>query len=124
MGKKLSAFLKSIQWDKIETGTYIRYIVMILLILNTVGRRTGLFDLNVSEDNVYGMASDILTMVMLLVNTWKNNSITDTAIAADKYLKDLNDPNSPVTLPTETPVEEEPVDDDEPEDHPDSEPMG
>ena len=56
-------------------------------ILNSLLTMLGLNPIPFSEDNVYQTVSDIYTSIMLVVNTWYNNSVTPAAIAADAYMK-------------------------------------
>lgn len=87
--KKVVAFFKKINWKDIPVSTYVRYILMIIAIVNMILTRLGLNPINVREDELYQVVSDILTVVVFIVNTWYNNSVTPEAIEADKYMKDL-----------------------------------
>jgi len=89
MKNKIIAILKSIDWKNISAATYTRYILMIITIINLVLTGFGVNPIKASETEVYKVVSDILTCVIFIVNTWKNNSVTGNAIAADGYLKDL-----------------------------------
>lgn len=87
MKKKILDILKKVDWKSITPATYARYILMIIGILNSLLTMLGLNPIPFSEDNVYQTVSDIYTLVMLVVNTWYNNSVTPAAIAADAYMK-------------------------------------
>lgn len=87
--KKMVEFFKKINWRDIPVATYVRYILMIITIANMLLTRLGLNPINVSEDQVYQVVSDILTAAVFIVNTWYNNSVTPEAIKADSYMKDL-----------------------------------
>lgn len=87
--KKVIAFFKKINWKEIPVTTYVRYILMIITIANMLLTRLGLNPINVSEDQLYQVVSDVLTAVVFITNTWYNNSVTPEAIEADKYMKDL-----------------------------------
>lgn len=89
MKNKIVAILKSIDWKNISVATYVRYILMIIAIINMILTHFGLNPINVSETELYQAVSDIITCVIFVMNTWKNNSVTSNAIAADGYLKDL-----------------------------------
>ena len=89
MKNKIIAILKSIDWKNISAATYTRYILMIIAIIDLILTGTGVNPIKASETEVYRVVSDVLTCVIFIVNTWKNNSVTGNAIAADGYLKDL-----------------------------------
>ena len=87
--KKIVEFFKKINWKEIPAATYARYILMIITIANMLLTRLGLNPINVSEDQVYQVVSDLLTAIVFIVNTWYNNSVTPEAIEADQYMKNL-----------------------------------
>ena len=87
--KGFLAFLQRIDWSQIPKAVYVRYILMIVAALNTILTRLGVNPINVSEAEVYQMVSDFAMVAILLVNTWKNNSVTKEAIQSDQYLKQL-----------------------------------
>lgn len=92
MKKKINSifsFLNRIDWGNIPVGTIVRYILMLVTALNTLLTRFGLNPISLSEDGLYQAVSDIITIIILLVNTWKNNSVTKNAIKADKYMNEL-----------------------------------
>ena len=62
---------------------------MIITIANMLLTRLGLNPINVSEDQVYQVVSDLLTAIVFIVNTWYNNAVTPEAIEADQYMKNL-----------------------------------
>ena len=81
--------IKRIDWAQISPAVYTRYILMIVLVINTLNTHLGWFPiLNLDEDSVYQTVSDLLTVGVLVVNTWKNNSVTPEAIEADKFLQE------------------------------------
>lgn len=87
--KKIVDFFKKINWREIPVATYVRYVLMIISILNMILTRMGLNPITVSEDAVYQTVSDIFTAVVFIVNTWYNNSVTPEAIEADRYMNNL-----------------------------------
>jgi SPP1 family holin len=84
--KKAIDFIKRIEWDKISVATYVRYILMIISVINIIITRLGCNPIEVSETELYQTVSDIITVVVLIVNTWCNNSVSPEAIAADAAL--------------------------------------
>lgn len=93
MKNKIIAILKSIDWKNISVATYTRYILMIIAIINMILTHFGLNPIKVSETEVYQSVTDVITCVIFVINTWKNNSVTTNAIAADGYLNDLKTVN-------------------------------
>ena len=89
MKNKIVAILKSIDWKNISVATYVRYILMIIAIINMILTHFGLNPINVSETELYQTVSDVITCVIFVMKTWKNSSVTTNAIAADGYLRDL-----------------------------------
>ena len=87
--KKVVEFCKKINWKDIPVATHVRYILMIITIVNMLLTRFGLNPINVSEDQLYQVVSDILTAAVFIMNTWYNNSVTPEAIEADKLMKSL-----------------------------------
>lgn len=88
MKAKILDILRKVDWKNITPATYARYILMIIGVINTV---LSLFDVNpipFSEEEVYTQVSNIYTVVMLIINTWFNNSVTTAAIDADKQMKE------------------------------------
>ena len=89
MKNKLIQAIKSIDWANISPATYTRYILMIIAIINMLLNAFKINPIEVSENEVYQVVSNILTCVLFVINTWKNNSVTNSAISADQYMKDL-----------------------------------
>lgn len=88
---KIKEILKSIDWMNIPASVYTRYILMIITILNMILIRLGVNPIPGSEESVYQTVSDILTAIVFIVNTWKNNSVTSGALAADEYMKQIKE---------------------------------
>ena len=89
MKNKIIQAIKSIDWANISPATYTRYILMIIAIINMLLNAFKINPIEVSENEVYQVVSNILTCVLFVINTWKNNSVTNSAINADQYMKDL-----------------------------------
>ena len=89
MKNKIIQAIKSIDWANISPATYTRYILMIIAIINMLLNAFKINPIEVSENEVYQVVSNILTCVLFVINTWKNNSVTKSAINADQYMKDL-----------------------------------
>ena len=91
--KKFIKIFTNIDWTAISTGTYVRYILMVLTIVNTIIARFGITPITVEEEQIYQVVSDIIAIVVLIVNTYKNNSTSPEAIKADAYLQNLKGKN-------------------------------
>ena len=89
MKNKIIQAIKSIDWANISPATYTRYILMIIAIINMLLNAFKINPIEVSENEVYQVVSNILTCVLFVINTWKTNSVTNSAINADQYMKDL-----------------------------------
>lgn len=85
--KKVMNLLKRINWKEIPPATYVRYILMIVSVLNVILTRMGWNPISVSETELYQIVSDILGVLILVTNTWYNNSVTQEALDADTYKK-------------------------------------
>ena len=69
----------------ISKGTWIRTIVLIIALLNSVLTMLGCNPLPFSDEEIYEGVSAILTVAASLWGWWKNNSFTKPAIEADAY---------------------------------------
>lgn len=76
---------------KIEVGTIIRTVLLVVALVNQVLTLTGHSVLPVSDEQLTELISTIFTVVTALIAWWKNNSFTSKAIAADEYKKSLNE---------------------------------
>lgn len=72
---------------KIETGTVVRTIVLTLALINQILAAIGKSPLPFSEEEAGQAASAAITAAASLAAWWKNNSFTQTAIAADELLE-------------------------------------
>ena len=89
MKNKIIQAIKSIDWANISPATYTRYILMIIAIINMLLNAFKINPIEVSENEVYQVVSNILTCVLCVGETWNNNPVTNSAITADQYMKDL-----------------------------------
>ncbi len=74
---------------KIKKGTVVRTIMFAAVILNMVLKAAGKNPLPVDETAVTQFIELGINIAVLVVTFWKNNSFTENAIRADKYLEDL-----------------------------------
>lgn len=87
--KKIQKFLDRIKWKEIPPATYVRYILMIISVINIIATRFGWNPISISETELYQTVSDVLGVLILIANTWFNNSVTEEALDADMYKKNL-----------------------------------
>lgn len=73
---------------KITDGTLARTLILILALLNQIFAIFGIDTINIEEDSIYQVISVLFTIGAAIVAWWKNNSFTQSAIAADE-LKDV-----------------------------------
>lgn len=72
---------------KISKGTIIRTALLLLAIINNVLAIFGKAPLPITNEQLELIVSTIITVVMAVINWWKNNSFTRAAIQGD-MLKD------------------------------------
>ena len=74
---------------KVQPDTIARTIVLALALLNQILAIMGKGTIEIAENDVYQVVSLIATIVTSIVAWWWNNSFTQHAIRADKYLDGL-----------------------------------
>ena len=77
--------------SNVTTGTIARTIVLILALANQVLAMCGKQVLNIADDDIYQTVSLLFTIGASAAASWKNNSFTQNAINADKFLKKQNE---------------------------------
>lgn len=78
---------------KITKGTIIRTIMLVLVIVNLILKRTGRPVLEIQEGTVASFVETVIELGTIIVAWWENNSFTHNARKADDYLKKLNTTN-------------------------------
>lgn len=74
---------------KIETGTIVRTATLVLALINQILSVSGKPILPIEDAQVELLLSTGITVVVALVNWWKNNSFTQPALESNKLMKDL-----------------------------------
>ena len=69
----------------ISKGTWLRTIVLLITLINSILTIFGANPLPFSDEELYEGISAILTVAASLWSWWKNNSFTKAAIKADAY---------------------------------------
>ena len=78
---------------KIEKGTIIRTVLLVLALVNQVLTLFGVSPLPFENELISELLSLVFTAVTAGVAWWKNNSFTQSAIAADEYMNELKGNN-------------------------------
>lgn len=71
---------------KVETGTIIRTICLVLALINQILVMSGHSVLPIEDETVEIIVTNVATLITALAAWWKNNSFTQKAIEADKQL--------------------------------------
>lgn len=74
---------------KVKADTIARTIVLILALVNQVLAVLGKGTIDIAENDIYQLVSIAWTVVSAVVAWWYNNSFTEHALRADKYLAAL-----------------------------------
>jgi SPP1 family holin len=75
--------------NKINAGTIARTICLALALVNQFLTMSGHSMINIDDETITEFISLGFTIVASICAWWKNNSFTETAIEADRYLEDL-----------------------------------
>lgn len=73
----------------ISKGTIIRLVVVLLVIANMILKAFGKSPLDIDEGSIAYWIETILEIAIIAVGFWKNNSFSEAAIKADKFLHNL-----------------------------------
>ena len=79
-------------WEKLKNitpDTWARTICLFVALANQILIMVGKDVLPFAENDIYQAVSIIATIVTGVIAWWHNNSFTDSAIQADKYLHEL-----------------------------------
>lgn len=95
--KKIKKFVKNglipvisnIQWLEIPPQTYVRWILAIIVSLNTILTFLDVNPITYSETQIYETVTIVLNVIILAVNTYKNNSTSKEALLADQLMRAL-----------------------------------
>ena len=72
----------------VTAGTIARTIILALALINQILTATGHGIINISDDDVNTLISTIFTVVSAVATWWKNNSFTQSALKADKVMRE------------------------------------
>ena len=72
-----------------KKSTIIRSICLLIVLINFVLRSTGHDVLNIDESQIAETIEMIISIMVIVLSWWKNNSFTENAQKADEYLEEL-----------------------------------
>lgn len=75
----------------ISKGTIVRTILLIIAIINMGLQHFGYDVINVNESGIASIVEYGIEIAIIVVGFWKNNSYTEKAIEADKFLKKIKE---------------------------------
>lgn len=97
----MKKFLKSIvkafsevDWANVPKAVYVRYILAFIAIVNSILVGCGLHPLDVAENDVYMVVSVIFSVLVIIVNTYKDNPTSKEGIMSASIrnmLKEMDD---------------------------------
>lgn len=76
---------------KPTSETIIRTIILAFALINQILTIFGLNPLPIAETELYNILSMAATIITTVWSWWKNNSFTEAAIKADKYMHGLKE---------------------------------
>lgn len=74
---------------KITKGTIIRTILMVIVLINLVLKAFGKSAITVDDGVIANVVETVIEIAAIAVGFWKNNSYSEKALKADKFLQDL-----------------------------------
>lgn len=77
--------------NNVSPGTVARTINLMLALANQVLTMTGHSVINIDNETVVVAVTSLWSISAALLAWWKNNSFTDAAIEADRYLTDIRE---------------------------------
>lgn len=77
----------------IKKSTVVRTIMFAIVLVNWVLKYFGKSPIAVDESVVYQCIECVVSIIILVLSFWKNNSFTKNAQKADEYLEKLKDFN-------------------------------
>ena len=73
-------FISNVDWANINVATYVRYGLMLLSAVNTILTHFGKNPITYSEEEIYQVLTDVFTILILIVNTYKDNPTSKESI--------------------------------------------
>ena len=92
--KSILRAFSEVDWANVPKAVYVRYILAIIAIVNSVLVGCGLHPLKVAENDVYMVVSVIFSVLVIIVNTYKDNPTSKEGIMSASIrnmLKEMDD---------------------------------
>jgi len=77
--------------SKVTAGAVARTIILLVALLNQILAMSGKQAVSIADNDIYQTVSLLFTIGASAAAWWKNNSFTQNAINADKFLKKQNE---------------------------------
>lgn len=76
---------------KVTKGTVVRTIFTVVIIINIILKALGIHPVEIDGASLNSFIESLVSIGVIVLGFWKNNSFTDKAKAADFYLAKLRD---------------------------------
>ena len=73
----------------VKKSTVVRTILFGVVLINFILKSMGKNVIDIDEGTVYSFVEMVVSVAILILGFWKNNSYTKNATKADKYLEEL-----------------------------------
>lgn len=93
--KKIAQFISNIahaanvDWANVPVGTYVRYVMAIIASINNLLLACGKHPIEADENAVFVFVSLIVNVLVILMNTYKDNPTSKEAIVTNALMKTL-----------------------------------
>lgn len=81
---------------KISKATILRTILILLVVVNLILKKLGFDPLNISKNEIAQFLELALEIAVIIASWWYNNSFSESALKAQKYLQELRKEKSDV----------------------------
>lgn len=95
---KLLSLIKNIDWTKVSAGTISRYVCAGIVALNQILTLFNINPIPISDNKIYEAISVILSVIILIMNTYKDNPTSKEAIVGHNITQHLKSTNTAGTL--------------------------
>ena len=92
--KSILKVFSEVDWANVPKAVYVRYILAFIAIVNSVLVGCGLHPLKVAENDVYMVVSVVFSVLVIIVNTYKDNPTSKEGILSASIrnmLKEMDD---------------------------------
>lgn len=87
--EKVFPIFLNIDWKNVNPSTYVRYILAVLASVNTCLNVFNINPINVNESVLYDIVSILVNIIILFVNTYKDNPTSAESVVTNKLMKAL-----------------------------------